>query len=390
MSCSKQGLFTMKQALSSIFIFSLLLLFSTPSANAQVGITAVPFLQIEPDSRGAGMGSTGVAIADNASAIFWNPAGLAFQDQNQVSITHANWLPAFNADLFYDYLVGTYHIDGIGTIGGHITFLNLGEQVRTDEFAENLGRFNSYEISAGLSYGYQLSENFSLGTGLRFIYSSLADGEVSGQKINPGSSVGVDLAALYKSNPFDVGNRNASFRAGLNLSNFGPGMQYTDNAQKDPLPTMFRLGWAYTMDIDEMGMNTITFTNDISKVMARTERTVDENGDETYEPMGPIKALFSSWGSLERTTSGQGETVSLSLADQLMWGFGLEYWYNNLFALRSGYYYEHPDNGNREFVTLGAGLRYNIFGVDFSYIYTLEEDHPLANTIRLSLLVNFQ
>ncbi len=335
------------------------------------------------------MGSTGVAIADNASAIFWNPAGLAFQNQNQVSITHANWLPAFNADLFYDYLVGTYHIDGIGTIGGHITFLNLGEQIRTDEFAENLGRFNSYEIAAGLSYGYQISENFSLGTGIRFIYSSLADGEVSGQKINPGSSVGVDLAALYRSDPFQVANRNASLRAGFNLANIGPGMQYTDNAQKDPLPTVMRLGWAYTMDLDNMGMNTITFTNDVSKIMARTERVVDANGDETYEPMGVGKALFNSWGSLERTT-GQGETVSLNLAEQLMWGFGLEYWYNNLFALRSGYYYENPDNGNREFVTLGAGLRYNIFGVDFSYIYTLEEDHPLANTIRLSLLVNFQ
>jgi long-subunit fatty acid transport protein len=378
----------MKKALSSILL-AVIFAISVPAAQAQVGITAVPFLQIEPDSRGAGMGSTGVAIADNASAIFWNPAGLAFQNQNQVSITHANWLPAFNADLFYDYLVGTYHVEGIGTIGGHITFLNLGEQVRTDEFAENLGRFNSYEISAGLSYGYQLSENFALGTGLRFIYSSLADGEVSGQKINPGSSVGLDLAALYKSNPFQVANRNASFNAGLNLSNIGPGMQYTDNAQKDPLPTVFRVGWAYTMDLDNMGMNTLTFTNDISKIMARTERTVDENGDETYEPMGVGKALFNSWGPLERTT-GQGETISLNLPQQLMWGFGLEYWYNNLFALRTGYYYENPDNGNREFVTLGAGLRYNIFGVDFSYIYTLEEDHPLANTIRLSLLVNFQ
>jgi long-subunit fatty acid transport protein len=378
----------MKKAYS-LALFALIFLFSIPAAKAQVGITAVPFLQIEPDSRGAGMGGSGVAIADNASAVFWNPAGLAFQNQNQVSITHANWLPAFNADLFYDYLVGTYHIDGIGTIGGHITFLNLGEQVRTDEFATNLGRFNSYEISAGLSYGFQLSDNFSLGTGFRFIYSSLADGEVSGQKINPGSSVGVDLAALYKSNPFEVAGRQASFNTGLNISNIGPGMQYTDNAQKDPLPTIMRLGWAYTMDLDASGINTITFTNDISKVMARTERVEDDNGDVTYEPMGVLEALFNSWGTLERRVSGN-EIAQLNLFEQLMFGFGLEYWYNDLFALRSGYYYENPDNGNREFITLGAGLRYNIFGVDFSYIYTLEEEHPLANTIRLSLLVNFR
>lgn len=372
----------------SLLLISAALLFSTNRANAQVGITAVPFLQIEPDSRGAGMGNTGVAIANNASAIFWNPAGLAFQNQNQLSITHANWLPAFNADLFYDYLVGTYFIEGIGMIGGHITFLNLGEQLRTDETGLELGRFNSYEITAGLSYGFQLSENFALGTGLRYIYSSLADGSVSGQQINPGSSVGLDLAALYKSDPFTVANRQASINAGINLSNIGPGIQYTDNAQRDPLPTVLRAGWAYTMDLDDLGMNTITFSNDISKVMARNKRLQNENGDESFEAMGVFEALFNSWGSFERNNGG--EMVSLSLAQQLMFGFGAEYWYNNLFALRGGYYYENPDNGNREFITLGAGLRYNIFGFDFSYIYTLEEDHPLANTIRLSVLVNFR
>jgi len=230
----------------SLFLTSLLLIggiFANQS-SAQVGITSVPFLQIEPDSRGAGMGNTGVAISDNASAVFWNPAGLAFQRGNQISITHASWLPEFNADLFYDYLVGKYYVEGIGTIGGHITFLNLGEQQRTDETGLELGRFNSYEVSAGISYGFELNENFALGTGFRFIYSSLADGEVSGQKINPGSTVGLDLAAMYRSNPFSLGTREASFNAGLNLSNIGPGVQYTDNAQKDPLPTVLRAGYA--------------------------------------------------------------------------------------------------------------------------------------------------
>ena len=128
------------------------------TSKAQVGITAVPFLQIEPDSRGAGMGNTGVALADNASAMFWNPAGLAFQNKNQISITHANWLPAFNADLFYDYAVGTYYVEGIGTIGAHITFLNLGEQVRTSSDNVELGRFNSFELAGGLSYGFEINE----------------------------------------------------------------------------------------------------------------------------------------------------------------------------------------------------------------------------------------
>jgi len=357
----------------------------TGLGHAQVGITAVPFLQIEPDSRAAGMGNTGVAIADNASAIFWNPAGLAFQRQTNVSITHANWLPAFNANLFYDYLVGAVHVDGIGTIGGHITFLNLGEQTRTDETGLELGRFNSYELAAGLSYGYEVSDNLALGTGFRFIYSSLASGSVGGQRVNPGSSVGLDLAAMYRTNELNIGNKIGRFQAGVNLSNIGPGVQYTDNAQKDPLPTMLRFGWAFTMELDQNGVNTLTLAQDISKVMARNEQVV-ANGDTTFQSMPVLKALVKSWGPFERNTGI--ETVELSFMDQLMIGVGLEYTYNKLFSLRSGYYSEHEYNGNRKFVTLGAGLRYAMFGVDFSYIYTIEEDHPLADTIRLSVLLN--
>lgn len=376
-----------KIALSITALFILTGAFTT--SYAQVGITAVPFLQIEPDSRGAGMGNTGVAIADNASAMFWNPAGLAFQSENQLSITHANWLPAFNADLFYDYLVGTYNVEGIGTIGGHITFLNLGEQVRTSSDNIELGRFNSFELAGGLSYGFELSENFALGTGFRFIYSSLAQGTVDEQDISPGASVGIDLAALYKSDPFSLGGRNASVNAGFNLSNIGPSIQYTDEAQKDPLPTVLRAGWAFTTELDSRGYNTITIANDISKIMARNERISgnieDEDDDVVFESMSSFEAIFKSWDSFERWNGS--ENVTLSLLDQLMFGTGLEYWYNNQFALRTGYYHEHEENGNRRFMTFGAGLRYNIIGVDFSYIYTIEEDHPLANTIRLSLLL---
>jgi hypothetical protein len=175
-------------------------------------------------------------------------------------------------------------------------------------------------------------------------------------------------------------NRQAELSAGLNLSNIGPGVQYTDRAQKDPLPTLLRLGWSFTMDLDADGYNTLTLANDFSKIMARNDTT--GNAD------GVFKALVSSWDTYTRYNGT--EYVDVSLGEQLMIGSGLEYWYDDKFALRGGYYYESPKNGNREFVTLGAGIRYNIFGVDFSYIYTINEDHPLANTIRFSLLVNFK
>ncbi len=366
------------------------------SASAQVGITGVPFLQIEPDSRGAGMGNTGVALADNAAALFWNPAGLAFQRGSQVSITHSNWLPNFNVGLFYDYLVGKTYIDGIGTVGAHITYLNLGEQFQTAESSsEVINRFRSYELAAGLSYGFEINKNFAVGTGFRYIYSSLADGVVGGaagavgaQEINPGSSVGVDLAFLYRTDDFNLGSRRAQFSFGTNLSNIGPGIQYTDNAQKDPLPTVLRAGFAFNMDLDEDGFNTITVATDVSKIMARQEVVV-ENGDTTgFRAVSPIESIFKSWDTFTRPT-GLGDLAEMNLLQQLMIGVGAEYWYNQQFALRTGYYYEDPNNGDRKFLTFGAGLRYDFFGVDFSYIQTLEEDHPLAGTLRFSVLLNF-
>jgi hypothetical protein len=366
------------------------------TAGAQVGITGVPFLQIEPDSRGAGMGNTGVATADNAAALFWNPAGLAFQRGSQVSITHSNWLPNFNVGLFYDYLVGKTYIEGIGTVGAHITYLNLGEQFQTAESSsEVINRFRSYELAAGLSYGFEINKNFAIGTGFRYIYSSLADGVVGGaagavgaQEINPGSSVGVDLAFLYRTDDFDLGSRRAQFSFGTNLSNIGPGIQYTDNAQKDPLPTVLRAGFAFNMDLDADGFNTITVATDVSKIMARQE-VVIENGDTTgFRAVSPIQSIFRSWDTFTRPT-GLGDVAELNLLQQLMIGVGAEYWYNKQFALRTGYYYEDPNNGDRKFLTFGAGLRYDFFGVDFSYIQTLEEDHPLAGTLRFSVLLNF-
>lgn len=367
-----------KNYIYSIALAALLLL-APGISYSQVAITAVPFLQIEPDSRSAGMGNAGVALADNASAVFWNPAGLAFQEGHEFSLTHSSWLPEFDVDMFYNYVSGRYYVEGIGSIGGHITYLNLGEQVRTDETGQELGTFSSYDLSFGLSYAFKLNDNFSLGTGLRYVYSNLVpEGtDVSGQTAQNGTSIGLDLAALYRSNEFSVGNRAAQVRAGMNLSNLGPSIQYTDEEQKDPMPALLRVGWAYTMDIDSDGFNTITFTNDFSKIMARN--------DEEGIAMNPLEALFNSWD----TWHNELDNVDVPLSEQIMIGVGAEYWYDNLFALRAGYFYESPNNGDREFLTFGAGLRYNMFGVDFSYIYTLEEQHPLANTLRFTALLSF-
>ena len=361
------------------------------TAQAQTGGAAVVFLMIEPDSRAAGMGNAGVALADNAGAIFWNPAGLAYQRGAEVALTHSNWLPEFNAGLFYEYLVGKYHVEGLGTFGAHITYLNLGENTHTDETGLELDKFRSYDLAVGASYGFNVSNNLALGLGLRLIYSNLAGGvSVGEQETQAGVSAGADFGALYRSSTFSLGGVDTRASFGFNLANMGPTIQYSDRAQADPIPTNLRFGYSFTFDFDEY--NSLTLVNDFTKMLTHIESTVDSSGTEvvrTREVDPWYQAVFSSWSPIDiRLNQSSEETEKLGALQQLIIGVGAEYWYNQLFAFRAGYFYENPYNGNREFLTLGAGVRYNLIGVDFSYIYALEDKHPLSNTMRFSLLLN--
>jgi len=355
-----------------------------PQSRAQLGESTALFLRIEPDSRSAGMGNTGVAVADNANAIFWNPAGLSFQQDTQVGITHANWLPEFDAGLFYEYLVGTYHVDGVGTFGGHVTYLNLGEiEIRNSEGIEQ-GTYNSYELAVGTSYGYRVSDRLGLGTSLRMIYSKLAPSDNQNGSGTAASLAG-DLSALYRTAPFSLGGSEATLSAGANLANVGGRMQYRE--VKQALPMNLRFGYALEVDFDQY--NSLTFATDFNKELVNVEERLSD-GDTTFVADPFYEALFSSWGTARGQQNPNQQASQLSLAEQFTVGMGFEYWYNDLFALRTGYFYEDPDNGNREFLNFGAGLRYNVVGVDISYIYTLEENNPLANTLRFSLLFEFQ
>lgn len=357
-------------------------------AQAQIGGAAVVFLQIEPDSRSAGMGNAGVAVADNASAIFWNPAGLANQRGTEAGLTHSNWLPEFNAGLFYEFLVAKHHVPGWGTFGTHLTYLFLGEHECRTADNQECGTFRSYDLALGGSYAFKATKNLSIGTGARLIYSNLAPKQQVGlQETKAGVSVGFDLAALYETPTFSLGSMDARFNAGFNLANMGPKIQYSDSEQADPIPTNLRIGYAFTLDFDEY--NSLTLVNDFNKMLINVQRDTVANvnrADPWYQ------AIFTSWRPLTIRSNAQNseeaEFETLGVVDQMTIGAGLEYWYNKLFALRGGYFYENPYNGNRQFLTFGAGIRYNIIGVDFSYIYALEEHHPLSNTMRFSLMLN--
>ena len=362
--------------------------------------TAVPFLQIEPDSRAAGMGMTGVALADNAYAVFWNPAGLGNQTGTEVSFTHAPWLPALGADLSYEYLAGKYSLGSAGTVGGHLTYFNLGEQQATNESGDPLGNFRSYELSTGVSYGKAVTPNLSVGTGVRFVYSSLTGGAIVEEaQTSAGVSFGVDLGVMYRGPELGLGQSSRPTFA-FSLANVGPGISYTENSEfSDAIPTTLRFGTALDTRLDDF--NRVTLALDFNKVL------VSRDSVGGYDPV--VKALFSSWGSRvvntragQRDAAGNAITCQTLAADdnadnncdtlgplqQLTLGAGLEYGYNDLLALRGGYFFEDPANGNRQFLTAGAGIRYSLVGVDMSYIYALAEDSPVANQLRFSLLLN--
>ncbi len=362
----------------------LLLFFNNNKINAQ-GESAVPFLLLAPDSRAGGIGETGTGLADNSSAIFWNPAGIAFQKGTEVSITHSNWLPQFGLDdLFYDYLTFRQYIDEIdGSITSSITYMNYGEFIRTGEDSpEQLGKFRSFDAAFTLGYATKLHSDWGLGLNFRVIHSNLAD-EGAGQEEGSGvsSTVSFDIASMWRPEKLDIpllGNFDNRLSIGINVSNIGPEIYYIQQSQKDPIPTNFRLGFAFRVMEDEY--NALTFTSDFSKLLI--DRTKDANGerDAFYE------ALVTSWFDDDFATEMRDVVSS----------FGLEYWYGDddfKFALRSGFFYEDPDYGNRKFMTIGAGLRYNLYGFDFSYITTDVfkggENHPLNDTLRFSLIIGW-
>jgi hypothetical protein len=338
--------------------------------------TGVPFLLIGPNSRFAGMGETGTSIADDASAMHWNPSGLAFQKGTEINFTHSPWLAGLNiGDLFYDYVAGKKDYPSLGgTIGTSLTYLNIGEIIVVDEFGnpQPERNYKAYELALAVAYATKLNPNFAAGITTRFIYSRLSPDELQ-VGIEKGTGTGFatsfDLSGMYRpvTGPKFLRDK---FSFGLNLSNLGPKISYVDASQADPLPTQLRFGLSY--DVLQSDFNNLTLAVDFSKLLVN--RYDDGTSDAFY------KAIFTSW-------KGGPKGIAKSFQTSV----GAEYWYGSprLIALRAGFFYEDPSNGNRKFLTLGAGLRYSLYGFDFSYIDPIEENHPLANTLRFGLTVSF-
>ncbi len=372
----------MKNVSMLFIVFALIMSFGN-KIEAQ-GESAVPFLLLAPDSRAGGIGESGGGLADNSAAIFWNPAGIAFLTGSEFSFTHSNWLPQFQLDLFYDYATYRQYMEDLnGSITASITYMNFGEFVRTSSNSPDpIGTFKSFDAALTLGYATKLSNNWGMGFNFRLIHSRLADKPTEAEQgKGVATSVSFDIAAMYRPEHFEVpfiGDLGNSFSLGFNLSNLGPKIYYIDQAQADPIPTDLRVGLAARIFQDEY--NSLTYTLDFSRLLIGIADTSGRRPDF-------YKALFTSW--TDRSFTEVLKSVNTAM--------GLEYWYgipsDFMFALRAGFFYEDPDHGNRKFVTLGAGIRYDLYGFDFSYITTDifkgTENHPLSNTLRFTLLVGW-
>jgi hypothetical protein len=349
---------------------------SMPERAIAQGESAVPFLLIAPNARADGMGEAGGALIDDGSAAFWNPAGLAFQTGQEVSITHSNWLPQFQlSDLFYEYFSYKNHIeDWGGTVSASVIYLSLGEFNETGEGGPTvINTFKAYEVAVTGGYSTKVASDLGLGFNLRYIHSSLANFDVQRQgRKGVASTVSFDISALWKMQ----GILDDRLSVGINLSNLGPKLTYIDADQADPLPTNLRL--AFAANVVKTEFNNISVVVDFTRLLVRRHPAPDSAGVQIADPPPPDdlpKSLFSAWGD------GGLKKVQI--------GTGIEYWYGapRLFAIRFGYFYEHPQYGNRKFLTFGAGIRYDVYGFDFSYLSAIEENHPLGETLRFSLSI---
>ena len=347
--------------------------------------TAVPFLRIAPDARSGGMADVGIAISPDANSIFWNASKLVFIDDEHpsgLSLTYTPWLKNLVNDIYLAYINGYWKVDELSALSASLRYFSLGTITFTDNSGNVLQDFRPNEFAFDVAYSRKLTDNFSAGLNLKYLYSNLATGQVvNGVEIKPAQGVAADISMFY-TNEFETGGKDSELGLGLNISNIGNKITYTSSIEKDYIPTNLGIGAAYGVHFDDY--NKLTLAVDLNKLMVPTPDSADsdpQNGIPDFKEQGVVSGMFSSFGDAPNGFSEELHEVIIST--------GLEYWYDNKFAVRTGYFYEHATKGGRQFFTVGLGLRYNVFGLDFSYLVpTSNNQNPLDNTLRFTLMFN--
>lgn len=349
--------------------------------------TAVPFLRIGPDARSGAMGNSGIALSPDANAVFWNLSKLPFAKHDMgLSLTYTPWLRQMANDVFLTYLSGYKKIDDLQAVGVSLRYFDMGDIQLTNFQGENQGRTHPREFSLDGGYARKLSDHWSVGVALRFIHSNLASGAKQGDAgtYKAGNAVAGDLSIYYVSHHLDSASGQGTWSFGATLTNLGTKIGYTENKNdKYFIPSNLGIGGAYTYQLDPK--NKITAALDINKLLVPGPDTVDQDHDGIldYRQKGVVGGIFNSFGD---APGGIKEEFH-----ELMYSIGAEYSYDDLLALRAGYYNEYKTKGDRKYLTVGFGLKYKIAVFNFSYLIPsggeMQRD-PLANTVRFSLMLS--
>lgn len=359
--------------------------------------TAVPFLQIAPDSRASGVGDAGLGLLADANQLHWNPSNLAFGEDNlQISLSYAPWLRDLVPDMNLAYLAVYGKLNDKQAIGGSLRFFSLGDITFTDENGAVIRNFKPNELALDFTFAQKLGKNWSGGISARYISSNLTGGtSVGGVESQVGRSFAVDLSMTYANLKSSLGSKDMDIIAGWTISNIGAKMSYTETSERDFLPTNLRVGSGFNLHLDEY--NELSWEFNLNKLLVPTPPiyATDSTGNLIYDSegnpeieagmdpnVGPAQGMIQSFYDAPGGFSEEMKEITIST--------GFEYWYAHQFAVRAGYFYESPQKGNRQFITLGVGVRYNIFTLDFSYLIATTQRNPLANTLRFTLMFSFE
>jgi len=371
----------MKRKITPVILFLLLFAGTSRLYSQELNAiqTVVPFLTIAPDSRSGAMGDVGVATKPDVYSQHWNVAKYAFIDGKAgVGISYSPWLRNLVPDINIAYLTGFYRIDNKQVASASLLYSSLGVVPFTNEFGDHERDFKPNELGFDLGYSRIFAENFSGGIAFRFIYSNLTGGSYSGNEATqPGISFAADISGYYHKD-VTMFSKDGEIAFGLNFSNIGSKMSYSDGQTSDFIPMNMRIGGSGTIELDEF--NKLSLAIDFNKLLVPTPPVYNNDGEIVDGKDPDVSVPIAIFQSFYDAPDGFKEEIR-----EITSSIGLEYWYNNQFALRAGYFHENASKGNRKYFTAGAGFKFKGFTIDFSYLMPTVSNHPLARTLRFSL-----
>ena len=373
--------------------------------------TSLPFMAITPDSRAGGMGDAGTALSANSTSVYWNTSLLSFAKQkSEVSLSYTPWLRQLTNDIHLSYLAGYKQLNKVHSIGGALRYFSLGEITFTDINGDVLRDDKPSEFELVGAYAFKLADRFSIGVNGKFAYSNLTGGlTVAGVNTKPGVVGAADLSFSYFNDDAHIGSTDGTYTFGMTINNIGNKVSYSELSRRDFIPMNLKIGNSFLAEFDEY--NKVTFSVDLQRLLVPTPaiyKLID--GDYVMlagmdGDVGIITSMMQSFydapgvlaedenGNYIQNTAGSYEIVKgTRLKEELAEiniAAGAEWWYSDVLALRGGVFYENKSKGNRQFLNLGASLKYNMFAIDFSYLASLNgRQSPLANTLRFTLRLN--